>query len=236
MVIDDLSKFSLLSRDLKEQIVKAAIATVNVKAAVARKGAISNIKSDFVLRNDFTTRQVQFTPMPLGRYSLSQIQSTVGVNEKASYMERQEEGGKHTPSKGTKLAIPTYKARGGSDRNPVAAPWRVGNIKKEMRVHGESKRFSEEKNKKAWTIARAAVAHKRGLLLPLGENKDERNLHLVTDFHKSGDNVEFKTIQLYKFDKAETKTESRPFLKPACEKVEKDGQAIFNSQMKKQGM
>jgi hypothetical protein len=236
MVIDDLSKFSLLSHDLKEQIVKAAIATVNIKAAVARKGAISNIKSNFVLRNDFTTRQVQFTPMPLGRYSLSQIQSTVGVNEKASYMERQEEGGKHTPSKGTTLAIPTYKARGGSDRNPVAVSWRVGNIKKDMRVHGESKRKYKNEHGSAWIVARAAVAHKRGLLLPTGGNEKQRNLHIVTDFHKSGDDVEFKTIQLYKFDKAETKTDSRPFLKPACEKVEKDGQAIFNGQMKKQGM
>jgi hypothetical protein len=157
MVIDDPSKFHLLAVDMKEQIIKGAIATVNVIAARARKEAIKNIQNNFTVRNNFTARQVQFTPMPQGRYALSAIHSTVGITEKGVYMKRQEEGGLHTPSRGKTLAIPTTVARGGNHTSPVKANLRVGNISKKKRVRGSSKRTY--KSHKARNVARAYVAY-----------------------------------------------------------------------------
>jgi hypothetical protein len=233
-VYDDPETMHLLAVDVKEGIIKAAIATVNVKAALARKEAIKNIKGDFTIRNNFTTAQVQFTPMPEGRYALSAIHSTIGITEKAAYMARQEEGGAHTPSQGKTLAIPTDVARGGSIRSPVISPMRVGKIGKKRRVHGESGR--EYASQKAWMVARAFVAFTEGLFLPLGGNGDQRNLHEVVSFQKTAGGASFETMQVYKFDMEKTITAPRPWLLPACEKVEEDSQSIFNSQMKKQGM
>jgi hypothetical protein len=234
MVIDDLSKFDILADDMKEQLIKGAIATVNVKAAVARKEAIKNIEIHFITRNTFTIRQVQFTPMPEGNHALSAIQSTIGITEKAPWMARQEEGGEHKPSKGSTLAIPTDVARGGSATRPVVSQMRVGKIGKRRRVHGKSKR--NYKSEKARRVSRVAIAYKKRLLLPWGGTGDNRNLHAVVSFKKNSGKVEFETEQVYRFDLRKTKTKSQPWLIPACEKVEKDSQKIFNSQMKKLGM
>jgi hypothetical protein len=111
---------------------------------------------------------------------------------------------------------------------------RVGKIGKKRRVHGESNR--EYKSQKAWMVARAFVAFTEGLFLPLGGNGDQRNLHEVVQFQKTSGGASFKTMQIYKFDMEKTITAPQPWLLPACEKVEADGQDIFNSQMKKQGM
>ena len=234
MVYDDPDKVHLLSVDIKEKLVKAAIATVNVKAALARKEALNNIKDDFTLRNNFTTAQVQFTPMPEGRYSISAIHSSIGVTEKAQYMARQEEGGEHTPSQGNTLAIPTDVARGGSVRRPVVSTLRVGKINRRRRVHGEPTR--DYKSQKAFLVARAFVAFSEGLFLPWGGSGDQRNLHEVTAFQKKESDVNIETEQVYKFDQEKTITEAQPWLMPACEKVDADSQDIFNSQMKKQGV
>jgi hypothetical protein len=257
MVINDPSKFHLLSLDMKEQIIKGAISTVNVMAAKARKEAIKNIKSDFTTRNSFTANQVRFTPMPQGRYALKAIQSIVGVTEKASYMARQETGGEHTPRQGSKLAIPTDAARGGSFKNPVQKGKQVKDVrKKKVRVHGKTKRRvwkelksgKRGKTKKAfeygslksWTVARAYIAFKHDLYLPMGGSGDERNLFDVVSFTPVGKGqnrkVKFETEEVYNFERRETRTQARPWLLPACEKVAKDGQKIFISQMKKLGM
>ena len=239
MVYDDPDKMHLLCADIKEGIIKAAIATVNIKAALSRKEAIKNIKGDFTLRNNYTTAQVQFTPMPEGRYSISAIQSVIGITEKAAYMARQEEGGERTPSRGNTLAIPTDVARGGSVRNPVISAMRVGKIGKRKRVHGNTSR--NYASHKAFNVARAFVAFTEGLFLPLGGSGDQRNLHAVTSFQRSDSasfnpKIKFETMQVYKFDMEQTITPPTPWLLPACEKVEAESQNIFNSQARKQGL
>jgi len=234
MVYDDPEKMHLLCVDLKLNLIKAAQATVNVKAALARKEAIKNIKGDFIIRNNFTTAQVQFTPMPEGRYSIDAIRSTIGITEKASYMARQEEGGAHTPAQGQTLAIPTDVARGGTIRSPVISPMRVGKLSKKRRVHGQSNR--EYKSMAAFNVARAFVAFSEGLFLPWGGSEGQRNLHEVVSFRRSGDAARFETMQVYKFDKEKTIPQPQPWLFPACDKVETDGQDIFNSQCRKLGL
>jgi hypothetical protein len=257
MVIDDPSKFHLLADDMKEQMIKGATATVNVMAYKTRKEAIKNIESSFTTRNTFTRRQVQVTPMPQGRHEFHAIHSIVGITEKASYMARQEEGGEHTPRQGSKLAIPTDAARGGSFRNPVQKGMRVKDVRtKKMRVHGETRRRVWKKlksgkkgktkkrleydSRKSLTIARAYIAFKHDLFLPMGGSGGERNLFDVTSFTPIGKGknrgIKFEMEEVYNFERKKTRTEARPWFIPACEKVAKDRKKIFISQMKKLGM
>jgi hypothetical protein len=251
MVIDDPSKFGLLATEVKKAMIQAAIATVNIQAALGRKAAVKNIEKSFTTRNTFTTRQVQFTPMPESKYvKISAIQSTLGATDKAPYMARQEEGGFHTPSRGATLAIPTDYARGGSSRSLVKRQMRVGNITGKMKVHGEAalrkkafkgkgkkvpkhKKITAHGSRKSWTVARAYIAFKHGLFLPYEGNSDKRNLFRVTSFSKNGKKVKFKMVQVYSFEYRSTRTEEEPWLFPASEMMGRQAQAIFNSQMKK---
>jgi hypothetical protein len=193
------------------------------------------------------------------------IHSTLGATDKAPWMERQEEGGVHKPSKGKTLAIPTDRARGGSVRNTVRAAMRVPRLTKKRRVHGEAKLRKKAfkgkgknvpKNKKitthgsrsSWMVARAWVAFTKKLFIPMGGKGDQRNLFSVTEFHaqevaKGKGRAErarhravaFKLEQEYKFDQSATITKAEPWLLPASEEVAKKCQAIFNAQMKKLG-
>jgi hypothetical protein len=234
MVISDPSKFGLLATEVKKDLIKGAIATVNVMAGLGRKEAVKNVQANFINRNNFTVRQIQFTPMAESKYvKLSAIQSFVGATEKASYMARQEEGGKHTPAQGQTLAIPTDYARGGSKSRPVASSMRVSKLGKRRRVQS-SKRGRVYNSIKAAKVATAYIAYKKGLFIPIGDTKGQRNLFVVEKFVKKGRRgVAFKLRQVYKFDKPETTTKADPWLLPASEKVARQVQAIFNSQMKK---
>ena len=238
MVIRDPSKFGLLATEVKKDLIQGAIATVNVMAGRGRKEAIKNVQSSFINRNNFTTRQIQFTPMADSKYiKISAIRSFVGATQKAPYMARQEEGGKHTPSRGKTLAIPTDRARGGSKSRPVMAAMRVGKIGKRRRVRSPTRRdyafwFRSEK---ARNVARAFVAFKTGKFLPIGGGSNQRNLFVVTKFIKTRKGVAFKLEQVYGFDKPETVTKPEPWLLPASEKVGRQVQAIFNAQMKRLG-
>ena len=231
MVFDDPSKFHLLPTQVKLDITQGALATVNQMAGRGRKEAIKNVKANFINRNAWTLKQIQFTPMPESKYvKLDAIQATLGATEKAPYMKRQEEGGKHTPTRGKTLAIPTDYARGGNIRRLVAPSMRLGRITKRRRVNS-SNRF---KSRKAAKVATAFIAFKRGLFLPFGDTNGQRNLFVVTEFHKKGrKGVAFRLKQVYKFDQPETNTKPAPWLLPASEKVARQVQAIFNSQMKK---
>jgi hypothetical protein len=228
MVIDDPEKFHLLTNDMKEQIIKGGIATVNVQAALTRKKAVENIKGDFTLRNNFTTSQVQFTQMPQGRYALSAIHSTVGITEKAGYMARQEFGGPHKPENGIALPIPTNIARGGNRGSPVLRKNHLDELKK-VKGADYSRKVETFRSK---LLARAAVAFREKIPMRFNDK-----LFNVNDFKKSADGViSFKIQQLYGEDKPETITPEMPWLKPATDDVAKDTENIFISQMKKLGM
>jgi hypothetical protein len=228
LVIDDPENFHLLTTDMKEQIIKGGIATVNVQAALTRRKAIENIKEDFTLRNNFTTSQVQFTPMPQGRYALSAIHATVGITERAAYMARQESGGIHKPDSGNTLAIPTNRARaGGSRGSPVLKNFRVSSLKRQkVKVT-----FPDNVTEKFKQVKRAEAAFKTNKLIQYGGN-----LHFVKDFRSNSGRVTFHLQQVYSFDKKETETEEKPWMKPSYETVAKDSEKIFISQMKKLGM
>ena len=225
LIINDPESFNVLTTDAKKTIIKAATNTVNMQAAVARKNVVQAIKDNFIVRNNFTTKQVQYTQMPQGLYSLSAIQSTIGITEKAAYMERQEKGGSRKPVAGSTLAIPSDIARSGSKNKPVSRMYRINNLAAK-RVRGPFLR--KITSRKARQVARAYVAFKTGKLISFG-----RNLHRVTRFNASHGHISFKIKQVYSFSKSQTYTPATPFFKATCEKPAADGQKIFNAQMNK---
>ena len=119
MVIDDPSKFHLLTEDMQKDVLKAAAATVNIQAALTRRNAIENLHNDFILRNQFTEKSLHFEQAPKEAKSFEEIESHIGALDRASYLERQEKGGTHTNPSGGQLSIPTTEARAGSNRNLV---------------------------------------------------------------------------------------------------------------------
>ena len=226
MVIRDPAMFPLLTTDMKETVIKAAINTVNTQAFLARRYAQENIRSSFITRNTWTARSVQVTQMPPGRYALSAIQASVGITEAAAYMERQEFGGEHTPARGGNLSIPTDIARGGSVKNLVQSKYRLSKIRK-MKLRGKAKAGTH----RGRAVARAAVAFREGLLVRYGGN-----LHIVEGFSSNNGRVSFRLRQVYGFDKTSTKTKPRPWMLPAYIRVAADGEKIFISQMRKLGL
>ncbi|MFC2603626.1 MAG: hypothetical protein ACFNX0_06970 [Treponema sp.] len=225
MIIKDPESFHVLTTDTKKMILLAATNTVNIQAALAKKNITKKIKDNFITRNTFTTRQVQFDKMPFGLYGLRVIHSTVGITQKAAYMERQEKGGPHKPEIGLKLAIPTDIARSGNKRKPVTKMYRVNKIRMQ-KVKGPFKKNIA--SKKSRQVARAYIAFKTGKLIAYNNN-----LHKVTRFSAQNGNVSFKLKQVYNFSKTQTVTPPTPFFKASCEKPAADGQKIFNSQMNK---
>jgi hypothetical protein len=238
MFTNDPEKFHLLAEEVKLDLIQAGIATVNVMAAVGRKGAVKNVKDKFINRNTFTARRVKFTPMPQSKYiKIAAIHAALGATDKAPWLERQEQGGPHKPSRGKTLAIPTDRARGGSVRSAVAAAMRVSGLGKRRRVRSPKKNdyAARFKSEKAVKVARAWAAFTKGLFIPIGGSGGQRNLFVVTKFFKSRDTVTFKLEQVYKFDQRSTMTTAEPWLLPASEKVASQCQSIFNAQMKKLG-
>lgn len=226
MVVDSPEKFHLLSDDLKKRVLKAAVATVNVQAALTRKNAVAKQKELFNTRNDWTERQTQFTRCPADVTSLDAVQATVGATEKADYMERQEVGGYHTPFRGSRLAIPTDAAREGGRF--------AGQIKGENKLPALFLRKVKGPFKKSYAssraraVARAAVASKRKLVI-----HEKEGIFEIKNFRKTGDNIRFEKILIRNLEFSQTKTPARPWLQPASEKPAQDCQAIFNAQMDK---
>ena len=229
MIVRDPELFPLLTTDMKEVVIKAATNTVNTQAFLTRRGAQENIRSGFINRNTWTARSVQVTQMPHGRYSLSAIQASVGITEGASYMERQEFGGEHTPARGGTLSIPTNVARGGNKEKAVQKKFKLSELNR-LKVRGEGRQLKNSSHKSR-AVFRAAVAFREKLLVQYGGN-----LHFVEDFNTEGGRVSFRLRQVYSFDKPSTKTTARPWMRPAYEKVAEDGEKIFISNMKKLGL
>jgi hypothetical protein len=228
LVIDDPENFHLLTTDMKEMIIKGGIATVNMQAALTRKNAVKAVQDDFTLRNNFTTSQIQFQQMEKSRFlSLSAIQSKVGITERAGYMARQETGGPHKAEGGSKLAIPTYRARGGNRGSPVLKNYYLHKLKK---VKGGGVELQGQ-TYRSWLVRKAAVAARDNLVM-----RHNDKLFQVSNFQKSGGNVSFKMDQIYGLDREETIPPASPWLMPAAEQPARDVESIFISQMKKLGM
>jgi len=225
MVIDDPSKFHLLTEDMKKTMLKAAVNTVNMQAAMTRKNAIENIQNSFTLRNNFTTRQIGYDRCQVENpQSFEEIESHVGAREKASYMKRQEEGGLHTASNGGQLPIPTNTARAGSNKNPVQRSMYRNRINRRIIKYNPE----HSGTGKSALVSAAKTAYETGRFLKYG-----KNIYKVTSFRKTGDNINFELEMVYFRGLTSTVTKAAPWLEPAAQKPAQDAQSIFNSQMNK---
>jgi hypothetical protein len=226
-LLENPKAFQNLTETVKQEITKAGINTVNIQAALARKNLVSRVNKNFILRNTFTIRQLQYIQRRQGPVkSLDEIKSVVGFTEKAGYMERQDIGGEHRPKQGSRLAIGTDKVRTGRDKKrPIARRFRLSNIEN---IKSRGPYTNKIKSKKARGVAMAYVASKQKLLVHYG-----KDLFTVKRFKKKGDNISFLIDKIYIRTKEKTYTLAQGYFLPECEKPAADIQKIFNSQMDK---
>jgi hypothetical protein len=231
-IINNPDDFKRLIGDVKKQVTKAAIDTVNIAAALGRKSLVAVTKGEFIVRNTFTERQAQFTQMPKRNVKgLGEIKATVGFTKKAEYMVRQDEGGEHRPKSGEHLAIPTNRARsGGSKQGTVRRQMYISNLQNKM-VRGpysKKHKFGNPGAPKSVGVARAYVAYHEKLFIHY-----KTGIFRVKNCRKRGDNISYRAEQIYVTNRKETKTKGRDYFLPAVSKPAGDIQAIFNSQMDK---
>ena len=224
MVIDDPQKMYLLTKDMQKIVLKAAINTVNIQAAMARKAAVFNAKTEMTMRNTFSVRQIQFTKCNPNIHRLQQVQSVVGATEKAPWMERQEEGGERKPKSGNSLIIPGTAARGGSNARTVSKDLYYKRIRKKV-IKGPYKRPGTRGSN---LVASAFIAKKEGLYLKIGEK-----LYQITGFERKGNGVVFTKKLIYNLAYKSTTTPENRWLEPATKKPAEIGQKIFNKELAK---
>ena len=223
MVIDDPSKFYLLSDQMQQSMIKAAINTVNIQAALTRKNALQEI-TQFTLRNTWTKRAIAYDRADENATTLEGVESHVGARDRAPYMERQEFGGLHKPSNGGQLSIPTNATRGGSNSNPVKKNMYRSRIARKTINYNPTKHSTGSSS----LVSAAVSAYKQNKYLKYG-----KNIYKVTNFRKNGDNINFELEMVYFRGLTQTVTKAAPWLEPSMQKPAQDGQKIFNSQMNK---
>lgn len=197
--------------------------TLNTQAYLTRKNAINEVKSNFTLRNRFTISQIQVTPVKKDmRFAIRNMESRIGATEKADYLDRLERGGIRRPKSGNKLAIPQLGARGGSNRRLVRKQYYLKFIKNKV-IRGK---YQKAKTYRSKLVARAAVAYNQSKLIYYN-----KNIYKITSFDKT--TRKFKMQLLYHVGKSSTRTPADPWLYPAGLKPARDGQNIYNSQLRK---
>ena len=209
--------------DIKRANLLATKATLDTMAALTRKNAIKNLNSNFINRSKFTEKQMQF--MKSEGEIINKLESRAGATQKASYMELQEKGGIHRPKKGSRLALPSDVARGGSKIRKV----RIDNYLRKVTKKRVKGKFQKRGTKKSRAVAMAYVANREHKFI---KNKDGYYAHY--GFHKiSKSRVVYQRRRLYNTKMRSVNVPKNPWLEPATKKPINDAQAIFNSQIKK---
>lgn len=208
--------------DIGKAMQIAGMQTLNIQAALTRRNSHKEVENEFTLRNTFTKRNIQFQKTELKK--ISDMQSSAGATERADYLELQHMGGLRRPKAGSKLAIAQSAARGGTNRRLVSREFYIKKIKNQT-VKGKTK----FRSKKAAAVAGAYVAYKQKKFF-----KHNENIYKVTSFRKSkGGQVRFKKKHFYNVSERTTKVKRNPWLYRSSQQPAKDGQSIYNSQVKK---
>lgn len=215
--------FQAALEDAKKNFIKAAIITVNIVAANARKNAQANITGNFTTRNNFTVNSVRFTLAPKSVRRLADIKSETGITERAGYMARQETGGTKRAASGKNLIIPNTRARGGSNKNKVHRRYHYNEV-----IKNTVSWTDRSGSRKARLVATAFVAAKQHKFIRMNDA-----FFTVSKFRKSKGSVNFRLNQILNLKYRTTQTPQTEWLSPASETAAKDMQAIFNSQMEK---
>ena len=196
--------------------------TLNVQAAITRRGYLKNANDSLIMRNTFTKRNIRFDKNE--NRVISRMESRAGATEKADYMALQEEGGSRKPKRGSNLAIPQKASRGGSNRRVVTRSLYLKKLKKKS-VTGPHRRAGTKSSR---TVASAFIAKKTGKVFHHSDN-----IYQITSFTKSKDRVKFRKKHIYNLSETRTRVTGQPMLKPAALKAGRDGQNIYNSQVRK---
>jgi hypothetical protein len=231
--LDNPNDIKRFQKDIRKAIKTAATQTVNATAFKARENLKSYVQGNFNNSGGLVTGKALFvTKHAFGHVeNLSDIHASVGFSDKVDFMKRQDEGGWHTakePAKKLKILTDAAKQNG----LPTTHIGKRGKITVTGKaIHTILYRKTKHTSHKAARVARAAMAHKTGLLMYLGPNS---SLFKVTDFKRSGEGgIRFDT-KMYvnrKFEK--TYTRARNFFLPECKKAMENIQAVFNENMDK---
>lgn len=215
--------FTAAVKAATKNCIQAAIATVNITAARARKFAQENITKQFTTRNAFTVNSVRFTQCAKSVRKLDAIKSETGITERAEYMARQETGGTRRSASGANLNIPNTRARGGSNANTVRRKFYYGNVKQNL------VKFPDRNgSRKAAGVAQAYVAAKQRKFIRRNDA-----IFTVANFRKTKSGIKFRMKEILNLKHKATETPKNEWLQPASQDAAKDMQAIFNAQMNK---
>lgn len=195
--------------------------TLNTMAAITRRDAVKTVGTEFINRNTFTKRQIQFEKTEAT--NIASMVSKAGATDRADYMALQETGGVRKTKNGGNLAIPQKNARGGRLSNLVGR----SNYLRQIKRRGVTGTFKRKiGSSKARLVARAFIAAAKNKFLSF-----KKNIYSITSFTKSGDSVKFKKRHLYNTSEDRTRVKPGPWLEPATEKPIRDAQNIYNAQI-----
>lgn len=207
--------------DIKKAYTIAAENTLNIMAAVSRRGAIKNVKSDFINRNTLTERSIQF--QKASGTGINGLESKAGALQRASYMALQETGGERKPSRGDVLAIPTTRgARGGSKTSLVSKPMYLSKLRPRL-VTGSRQRSGNEKQR-FYSDLYMAIKQQKLISIKYG-------IYTVSGQIENGKIKNADMELIYTLERNRVNVDAIPWLEPATEKPIQDAQFIFNGQI-----
>lgn len=197
--------------------------TLNIIAAKTRKKSIINVKNNFIIRNNFTEKNIQFEKTS---YIKTKRQETkTGATLKAQYLEVQEIGGIKKTKSGKNVGIPQTEARGGNKARVVLKNYYKRKLKQRIRWNSKKQL---KRSKASRLVAVAYMAKKIGKSFNYSDNT-----YFVSSFNKFKNNVKFRKKHIYNYSNKSVKINAEPWLFPAATQVIASGQSIFNSQIKR---
>lgn len=209
--------------NFKKANIQAIQNTLNIQAALTRRNAIKNVKDNFVLRNTYTTRNIQFEKT--SEKNISKMESRVGALDRADYMKTQELGGQRTDSDG-RTAIGQKGARKAQSRGkPVVKSLYVRRIGKKI-VKGPFKK--NLKTSKSKIVAAMFVAQKKKLYI-----KKNENIYFVNSIYSHGGNIKADIKHIYNIQTRPLVIKADPWLLPATFKPARDGANIYKVQIRR---
>lgn len=147
--------------DFKSANKIAVKKTLNIVAAMTRRGAVKNVKDDFTLRNTFTVRNIQFDKVETN--TISKMRSRTGATQRADYLETQHTGGTRRKKRPGRTAIAAKGARiSGSKARPVSRKNYISKIAPRTVRGSQKRRF---RSHKGYAVAQMFVAYNKNKYL-----------------------------------------------------------------------
>lgn len=214
--------FDAAVSDAHKSMLKAAALTLNQAAYQASQSAKENVKSKFVLRNNFTANSIRYTKCPRAD-SIANMKSETGILERAGYMARQEEGGRKTAPGNKNLIIPNTKARGGNNRAVVKNAYRYANLKRNFYPRVVDGKPS--KSKMALAVAAKNAADHKGFI------RLNETIVQVTRFMPKSSNGMFSAKPILNLKHESVNVPKTEWLRPASDSAASKMQVYFNKSM-----